>query len=186
MQKDFIIQPLGPLSQLSLKLGLRSFQKVCDHLLHLPYRRPSGKTQSSVLTEGCGTCSSKHGVLKAIADEHERGDLELVLCLFRMTASNTPKISEVLANGTLSWIPEAHTYINWDGEKIDITKPGLHISNLKSVVLEERVISLKELSLKLKIHQAWMKDWLYTHHSDVSFKAAWQQREACIAALADC
>jgi len=181
--KDLTIQPKGGISQLSLKLGLNTFREVCDHLLHLPYRRPFGKTSKAVLDEGCGTCSSKHGVLKAIAVEQGLEEIELVLCLFRMTAKNTPAIKKVLAEGPLLRIPEAHTYIRWGDEKIDVTKPGLHILNMQSDVLKEQVISLEELSQKSEIHQEWMEQWLNINHPEVALTSAWQQREACITAL---
>jgi len=181
--RDFIIQPIGPVSALALKFQLNTFQEVCDHLLHLPYRRPFGKTPTAVLEEGCGTCSSKHGLLKTLAEEQGQGEVELVLCLFQMTSANTQGISKVLDNGPLSSIPELHTYIRWGDEKIDVTKPGFHVSNLQSGIGKEKTISLKELARKKEIHQEWMSDWLRINRSDVLLADAWQQREACIEAL---
>lgn len=205
MQRDFDVSEIGEISQLSLKLDLNTFREVCDHLLHLPYRRPSssvepqaqnavsrsirktsGVSLAAVLLEGCGTCSSKHGVLKAIAEEQGHAEIELVLCLFQMTSSNTPGIAEVLEGGPLSSIPELHTYIQWGDEKIDVTKPGFHISSMRSVIEKEKTISLSALASKTSIHQVWMKTWLQANRPDVSLEAAWLQREKCIAALSDC
>ncbi len=193
VQKDFTIQAQGIISGLSLKLGLKTFRDVCEHLLHLPYRRPSsqsygtsaGKTSAAVLIERCGTCSSKHGVLKALANEQGQADVELVLCLFQMTARNTPGIAKAMDAGPLFIIPELHTYIRWGDELIDVTKPGLHISDLRSAVEKEKTISLKELAQKKEIHRKWMSDWLRSESPGVLLGQAWQQREACIAALAE-
>ncbi|MFK8057105.1 MAG: hypothetical protein AB8F78_13360 [Saprospiraceae bacterium] len=185
MQKDFTLDAAGKVTQLSLKQGLTTFREVCEHLFRLPYRRPSGKTPESVFVEGCGTCSSKHSVLKTIAEEHGQQDIELVLCVFRMANSNTPKIGKVLRRGPLSAIPEAHNYIRWGEEAIDITKPGLHVSNLQADILEERVVSLEELTRKSELHRDWLKSWLKANHPEISLEAAWEQREACIEALAE-
>ena len=183
MQHDFDLSVSGRISELSLKLGLTTFREVCDHLLHLTYRRPCGKTPESVLTEGCGTCSSKHGVLKAIADEQGHDQIELVLCLYRMSMRNTQGLDDIFTRGLLGVIPELHTYIRWGDEKLDVTKPGFHVVDVQGDVEKEQTISLEELAHKTEIHQKWMKVWLQVHRSDVSLKKAWQQREACIAAL---
>lgn len=193
VQQDFTLQDVGELSKLSLKQGLTTFRRLCDYLLHLPYRRPFsqtdgtsvGKTPIAVFEEGCGTCSSKHSVLKAIAEEHGRDDVELMLVFFLMSNSNTTKIGDAIRQGPLTAIPEAHNYIRWGEEAIDITKPGLHVLNLQTELLEERVISLGELSHKRDLHRDWLNNWLQAKHPRVSLESAWLQREACIAALAE-
>jgi len=193
VQQDFTLQDVGELSTLSLKQGLTTFRRVCEYLLHLPYRRPfpqpdgtsMGNILSAVFEEGCGTCSTKHGILKSIAEEHGRDDVELMLVIYLMSNSNTPHLGEVIRRGPLTAIPEAHNYIRWGEEAIDITKPGLHVHNLQTDILEERAISLGELSQKRELHRQWLNEWLQENHPQVRLEKAWQQREACIAAIAE-
>jgi hypothetical protein len=52
------------------QLGLTDFHQACDYVWQLAYgRNRDNHDWRAVLTEKCGTCSSKHRLLKALADE---------------------------------------------------------------------------------------------------------------------
>lgn len=54
----------GKLSLAFSKLGLSSFHQACEYVWKLPYGRTSDRANCRlVLTEGQGTCSTKHALL---------------------------------------------------------------------------------------------------------------------------
>ena len=63
----------------------------------------------AVLTEGCGTCSSKHALLAGLAAA-QRLPVALMLGIYLMNERNTPGIGPVLARYGLAEIPEAHCF----------------------------------------------------------------------------
>ena len=181
--RDFPLPTQGPLSNVAIGQGIRTFRSLCTHLRHLPYRRPFGKTWDAVLSEGCGTCSSKHALLKLVAEEAGLREINLLLCVFLMNENNTPAVKSQLRAGPLTAIPEMHTYCKWNDEIIDVTSLDIDVRNFRQDVQYERVVSLAELPNKQSIHKAWLAEWLQTFHSGVSLQQAWQQRELCILAL---
>jgi hypothetical protein len=109
---DFTFRRSGPFSDLLRGLGIGTFHAAAAHVRDLPYRRPrAGGDPLAVLTEGCGTCSSKHALLAAVAGEQGVVELELVLGLYEMREENTPGVAPVLeAYGLAS---EAHCYLRY-------------------------------------------------------------------------
>ena len=164
---DFEISADGPYFARVQQLGSKRFVDLAQYLLHLPYKRPFGKTPIAVLAEACETCSSKHGVLKAIADEHGRDEIELVLCFFLMNERNTPGITGALSRVLVGGIPEAHCYLRVNGQRIDATKPSIRYANIADDVPEERPISLQEQSRKTKLHRDYQTDWLKASDSPI-------------------
>jgi len=58
-----------PVSKQFIDRGAVDFHQACDYVWRLPYGRTQDSELSVVLTQGRGTCSSKHGLLKIFADE---------------------------------------------------------------------------------------------------------------------
>lgn len=100
-----------------------------------------------------------------------------------MNEHNTPAAADIFREGPLNELPEAHTYVQWEKEKIDVTKPGFHVEMLTGDILQEYSISRLELSNKVEFHRAYLTDWLKNKHPEVFLEEAWKQREKCIAAL---
>ena len=77
----------GELSRQCLQLGMATFHNVCDFGWKLPYGRTSDKANwHLILSEKMETCSTKHALLKALADELSL-DVNLVLGIYAMKAS---------------------------------------------------------------------------------------------------
>src|SRR5256886_1477274 len=72
----------GTVTALFSEAGIADFHGAARHLLGLPYGRTSDRSKPAlVLTEGRGTCSSKHALLAELA--HELGlDVRLTLGIF--------------------------------------------------------------------------------------------------------
>ena len=127
---DKIIHRQGPISKAFTDKGINSFHDACGYILQLPYGRTSDKSDwTLVLIEGRGTCSTKHALIAALAAELEL-DAHLMLGIYPMKESNTPGVGKVLDNSEYDFLAEAHCYLEYKGERIDIT--GLSV-NIKKI-----------------------------------------------------
>lgn len=175
----------GNISSSFKKKGINSFRDACEYVNQLPYKRNSTKDDPLiVLKESCGTCSSKHELIKRLADENGIGDCKLILCMFKMSAENTSGVKSVLEEYGLEYIPEAHTYIEIDGKINDLTFPNSSdFSVLKDVLFTEEISADQIQFYKEKRHKEYLKEWLKEAGLEYSFEEIWGIREACILAL---
>lgn len=118
--KDFSIDPLGAISKEFLNQGIQTFNEACLFVKKLPYKRNTDKENSKIVfIDKCGTCSTKHAVLKQLCMEHDMDDIMLVIGIFEMNGINTPQILDTLTKYNLTYIPEAHTYLNYHNQYLD-------------------------------------------------------------------
>jgi len=169
----------GPISRLFKDVGLTDFHQACDYIWKLPY----GRTQQpgdfqSVLSEGQGTCSSKHGLLKQLSDELDLA-IELVVGIYAMNEANTPGVGGVLSKTSFSSIPEAHCYLKCNNAPVDLTRfPNTPIP-LADFYQEHNLTAQQLADRKNQLHL----DFLKAMFGDQA-KEVWAIREQCIAALA--
>ena len=72
MKKDYPLKALDPLTKLAKSKGAYTWNCLLDYIKNLPYGRNSNRTDFSlVFTEHKGTCSSKHALLKQLADTNK-------------------------------------------------------------------------------------------------------------------
>lgn len=175
----------GQLSQLAQECGLYTLDMCISYLRDLPYGRNSNRNDLSlVFVEGKGTCSSKHAALKAIAIEQENNSVQLVLCIYKMNTKNTPGIGSHIHEANLQYIPEAHCYLDIDGEKIDITTSGASLARIEKDILHEEIIIPEQVNTyKVNTHKKFVQDWLISEKMLQSFEDVWSIREHCIASL---
>ena len=184
---NFDIKPAGEISGKFLELNLKSFTEAVQFVEQLPYRRNTDKNNlSTVFTDGCGTCSTKHALLKQLADENTFKGLQLVLCIFRMNGMNTPKVAVTLDKYGLDYIPEAHNYLKYLGEICDHTGPGFDPATYRSDILLEIEIQPSQITdFKVAYHKDFLKTWLAGNPSvPYSPDELWVIREQCIGDLA--
>ncbi|MDM1295310.1 hypothetical protein HX021_13560 [Sphingobacterium sp. N143] len=132
----------GIVSKSFNNLRIKSFAEACQWVESLDYKRNHNKNNKLVLfDELCGTCSTKHALLKRLADENEDNSLRLILGIFTMNSKNTPAIKDVLTNYDLRYIPEAHNYLRNHNHILDFTGIGVNIDIISKlhipVILEE-------------------------------------------------
>lgn len=177
----------GDISMAFRQKGIFSFSKACQFINDLPYRRNSTKDDVLVvLKEDCGTCSSKHELIKRLADENSIKDCALVLCIFKMTAKNTPGIEGVLKKAEMDYIPEAHTYITLKGKIFDFTFPEQSELSFLNDVLHTEIIEANQIrTYKAEAHRKYLKTWLNEEGIDLSLEEVWNIREDCIHALSE-
>ncbi len=101
------------------------FLDLLNEVNALPYGRNTDRANFRLVEfEKMGTCSTKHAFLKFMAKENRVEGVDLVLCLFKMNARNTPPLSHFLKEKKLDYIPEAHCFIRIDDKNYDITFPN--------------------------------------------------------------
>ncbi|WP_133128625.1 hypothetical protein [Legionella nagasakiensis] len=174
------------ITQSFLSLGISSFNEAVNYIHSLPYgRNTSRKDYRLVLKEGRGTCSTKHALIKSLADEN-RVDLDLLAGVFLMTESNAPAISQILKQYNVSAIPEAHCYLRCKGKSFDITFPDKITDPTSLIILEEISISPEQIGeYKINFHQNFIRNWINSNDLSISYEDLWSCREKCINALSE-
>lgn len=173
--KDALTQQLNT-------IGISTWTQLIAYIKQLPYGRTSNRTDLSlVITEQKGTCSSKHALLKKVADLNEIKGIDLVIGIYKMSETNTPGIGNELSQNDLSYIPEAHCYLKVDGKQTDYTATDASFEKIKNDILEEIAITPDQITqFKVDYHQAYLKSWLETNEHHRTFEEVWQIREKCI------
>jgi hypothetical protein len=183
--RDFTLHSDNAFSRLARKMNLQSWHDLITHVCKLPYGRNSDRADFSlVLTEEKGSCSSKHALLKSIADENEQPDIQLILGIYKMNNANTPGIGSVLSDQGLTYIPEAHCYLKQDGKYYDFTSSAAKIERLMpDLLLEESIEPEQVIRYKVNRHKHYLNQWIKSQRLAFNFDEVWTIREACIHAL---
>lgn len=175
----------GLVSDRFLAAGMIDFAAAARYIRQLPYRRNKDKTDPvCVFEEACGTCSTKHAVLRRLAAEQGQEGVQLFLGIFRMNRTNTPRVIPVLERYNLPYIPEAHNYLRIGGHIEDCTRNGSSAKDFEAELLEEQLITPEQVdAYKVTRHKAFIRQWQQETASPYSAEELWKIREACIAAL---
>lgn len=183
---EYKITDKEPISAAFLERGVHTFGQAFVLAQHLPYKRNVDKSDLvCVFTENCGTCSTKHALLKRLADEHSIKDLQLLIGIFKMNSTNTPSVRQTLAKAKLEYIPEAHNYLRYRGEIIDCTKTGWQASDFINDLIEEiEIVPDQITNFKVSYHTAYLKKWLQENKNiPYTLIELWAVREQCIKGL---
>lgn len=183
LEKTF--RDIGSISRVAIAKGLTDFQMCMDYVQQLPYGRNANRQNLSlVLTENKGSCSSKHALLTAIAEEQSIPKIQLILCVYKMNQSNTPGIGSHIKDIGLEYIPEAHCFLRIDGIAHDLTSASSSISRISNAILKEEVITSMQVSeYKVSYHQKFIQGWIAQNNISKTFEEVWAAREKCIASL---
>ena len=175
-------------SQLFQERGITTFAEAGKFVAQLNYGRNANKEDVTTLfSDNCGTCSTKHALLKLFAEEQGRQDIQLMLGIFRMNAQNAPKVGKVLSKYNLSYLPEAHNYLKCYGIRLDFTLPEEKALQFENDLLEEIEIEVTQIThFKVNYHKAFLQKWLL-ENPIITFdlETIWKIREECISALSN-
>ncbi|MDF2517357.1 MAG: hypothetical protein K0R59_2653 [Sphingobacterium sp.] len=176
----------GIVSKSFNNLRIKSFAEACNWVESLDYKRNHNKSNKLVLfEEKCGTCSTKHALLKRLADENGNKTLKLMLGIFTMNNKNTPAIKDVLTKYDLKYIPEAHNYLRNHNHILDFTGIGVNETKFELDLLEEvEIIPDQITDYKVQYHKDYLSRWIQTNKIPYTLNKLWEIREECIAALA--
>ena len=182
---DAALADCGPSSAALRAAGCDTFRAAAAYLHALPYGRNSDRADYTlVVREGRGTCSTKHALLAAVAAE-QRLPVSLTIGIYAMSEANTPGVAGVLAAHGLASIPEAHCYLTYRGERIDITRSGVTPPLATARLEREWTIQPSQIGAhKLHLHRTYLARWLRAHPEvPLTIEDLWRVREDCIAAL---
>jgi hypothetical protein len=167
--------------------GITDFAAAARYVQLLPYGRTSSRDDVAlVLTEGRGTCSTKHALLAALAGELGL-DVVLTLGIYEMSEANTPGVGPVLARHGLASIPEAHCYLVSDGRRIDVTR-NVEGAEPITAFLHEEPIRIDQIgAYKVELHRRVLVDWTSRdpEAQGRTLNELWAIREECIASLSE-
>lgn len=176
----------SPFSKQFIELGITDFESACVYVQSLPYGRNTDRSDFSlVLSEGKGSCSSKHGLLAALAEENGFIEVELIAGIFLMSGETHPKLVSFFKDKPYANIPECHCYLRYKGERFDYTDSTNGMERIApKIVREQRIEPHQVVEWKPKIHQEYLKGWLKRNAQiTLSFDELWEDREVCIRLL---
>lgn len=184
---DFEIQSSAPISQAFLALGINRFVAAAHHVKHLPYQRNTDKNNPLiVLEEQQGTCSTKHALLVQLAHENQHNSIALILGVFKMGGEYSKSVGNVLAKYKLSYVPEAHNYLRYEGKIYDYTTPTSAAEDFKNDLMVEIPITPQQITdYKVDFHKQQLQRWIEEEQLPYTLYEIWAIREECIAALAN-
>ena len=175
----------GPVTARFRALGAADFAAAARYVRQLPYGRITERSRYwLVLDEGRGTCTTKHATLAALA--REQGiDVQLVLGIYEMSERNTPGVGPVLRAHGLAYIPEAHCYLRYQGERVDMTGVPTGAEPIERFLHEEPITIEQIGAYKNDLHRAFLREWIARADPAPGrgLEDVWRIREACIAAL---
>lgn len=183
---NFDIKPVGTISRHFLAHNILTFSEATKFVRELPYGRNKNKADLTTLfNDNCGTCSTKHALLKQLADENNFAGLKLITGLFRMNSSNTPKISTTLKQHKLDYIPEAHNYLKYGYQILDFTNKTSKPTDFENELIEETEIRTDQIAdFKINYHKQYLTNWLDKEKTiNLTLDELWKIREQCIADL---
>lgn len=185
--KTIILNASETLSSLMIAKEITNWQETLAYIKHLPYGRNSNRVDLSlVITEEKGTCSSKHALLKAIANENKIEAIQLILGMYKMNPNNTPGIGNFITESGLIYIPEAHCYLKINGERVDVTSPASSIAKIEKDILSEIEITPDQVAeWKVDYHKQFIRDWRISEGINMNFDGIWNLRENCISSLSN-
>jgi len=185
---NFKIKSSGPVSEKSLENGIPDFVAASLFVKQLPYKRNSNKTDLLLpFSENCGTCSTKHALLKELANENSVNEVKLILGIYKMNNRNTPGIGDVLVQYKMDFLPEAHNYLRINDQILDCTFPNSSAENFESDLLTEIEIYPEQVGdFKINFHKNFLRQWLEENQFlNPDFEKLWSIREACIQQLSE-
>ena len=187
MNTDYKLTSKDKLTELAKSKGIETWNELTEFIKNLPYGRNKNRTDLGlVLSEQKGTCSSKHALLKNIADLNSIPNIDLVIGIYRMTESNTPKIGTELTDNSIEFIPEAHCYLKINENRIDFTSEQSEFKKIEKGIIQEKLIEPNQVAnFKVDYHKKFLKDWLNETKSKFGFDQIWRIREKCIENLTE-
>jgi hypothetical protein len=182
---DFEINGSDPVSTEFISRNIGRFHHACDAVCSLPYGRNSDKNNlTGIFKENRGTCSSKHAILKSLADAHGFTEIRLIAGIFRMSGRTTPKVAATLEKYKLNYIPEAHCYLKFNDRIYDFTRPGSRPEDFAGELVEETELKPGQISeFKVSYHKQFLATWAMNINLSYSTEEIWAIREECIKAL---
>jgi hypothetical protein len=171
----------GPLRSAFAQAGALDYRAAARHVSLLEYGRNRANDILVVLRERRGTCSSKHALLRRLAEEQGVG-FTLALGVYQMNDRNTPGVGVVLDRYGLEALPEAHCYLRHGHVRVDATRDYSGGAPPSLTFLHEEEIAPDQVgAYKVRLHRDFLAQW--AGRATWSVDELWRIREECIQAL---
>jgi hypothetical protein len=152
------LQNRGPVAKKYLQQGLKTFHDACQWTKDLPYGSNSNNEDSLILfEEGHGTCTTKHGAIARLAQEHNL-PVDKHLGFYRLNDEIVTGVDPLLAPYGLDFIPQIHCFLVYDDCRIDLTEGNCNGKN-KTIEDYDFVVQV-EPDLSHEQHQAYYREYL--------------------------
>lgn len=187
MNTDYKLTSKDKLTELAKSHKIETWNELIKLVKSLPYGRNKNRTDFGlVLSEKKGTCSSKHALLKSIADLNDVPNIDLIIGIYRMTELNTPKIGTELTKNAIEFIPEAHCYLKINGKRTDLTTQKSEFKTIEKDLIQELEIEPVQVAdFKVQYHKRFIENWLKKSNLTFEFDEIWGIREKCITNLTE-
>ena len=184
---DYKLTSEDKLTAIIKNRGIETWNELIEFVKSLPYGRNSNRFDFGlVISEKKGSCSSKHALLKKIADLNKIEKVKLVLGIYKMNQQNTPDIGNVLLENSIDFIPEAHCYLKIENNRIDITTDNSDFEKIKRDILKELEIEPEQVAeFKIEYHKRFLTNWISDNEIYRNFNEVWEIREKCITNLTE-
>ena len=103
-----------------IEFGCVDFHSACNWLWKLPYQTNETSDVNSVFVEGCGTCTTKHGVAATLAEELGL-QIHKYLVFYRLDDSIIRGAGDVMERCNVPFIPGRHCVLGFEGFFTDLT-----------------------------------------------------------------
>ena len=125
--KTYRVFPNPPLSHKSFysekfrSLGLNTFHDACRYVHELPYGYNSTREDRLIIfKEGYGSCTTKHGVIAALAEELNLHIYKMI-GIYGMTEELVTGSKRILEKYHLPYLPMVHCFLLYDSHFVDLT-----------------------------------------------------------------
>lgn len=126
------IKHVGEFSIRFLDLGIKTFKDACDYVHNIDYGYNTNYEDKMIFfKENKGTCTTKHAVTAALAQELEI-PLYKHVCVYKFTEEITTGVNEILKKFEIPYIPMTHCFLVYDKYKFDLTE-GNYNGKKKSI-----------------------------------------------------
>ena len=173
------------ISDAFVQAAVLDYRAAARFVSYLPYGRNTNVSDPRiVMREHRGTCSTKHALLRRLAAE-QHIDVVLVLGIYEMNERNTPGVGPTLQKYKLATLPEAHCYLRYRGNRIDVTREIDPPEAMTALLVEEDIDPEQIGDYKTTLHRQFLRQWISEAEaaSGRELDEIWRIRQECIAAL---
>ncbi|HEY9890070.1 MAG TPA: hypothetical protein V6D02_16810 [Candidatus Obscuribacterales bacterium] len=180
---DVPLQPQGAIAEKYLEQGLTTFHDACHWTQALPYGVNSNNEDSLILfAEGRGTCTTKHGAIARLAQEHHL-PVHKNLGFYRLNDAIVTGVNALLASYDLAFIPQIHCFLAYENHRVDLTAGNCNGKN-KTIEDYDFVVAVAP-DLTHAQHRAYYLAYLQQYRAIAPALAALSD-ETVLALLAAC
>jgi len=136
------IQKKGIVSEKFINLDIKTFWEACIYVHVLPYGYNSTTDHILILfKEGCGSCTTKHAVIAALAQELSIPVYKKI-GIYEMNEDIVTGTNQILDKYHLPYLPMIHCFLIYDSYRVDLTKGNNNGKNrsIEEFLFTEKVI----------------------------------------------